>query len=453
MERKNQNNEGRLALRIFVEYEKLLPDGTFDIPIVTPLYDLGLEGLSFYCPEKMPMKSQVKVTLSISDKKVVSFTGKVEKIRLSEKRGLNYIIDLSVAYIDENVRKEIEIFLKKVDINNILDSFDLENVVDIHFVAGYPPVVKKFHRLEVKKQEIFDEYILRSLLLSILDDRRHEKFMEEKELNFVFTSKKKFRFRVNYHMQQDKVEAVFRVIPEQIRSFSQLGLPSVVEKLLENEKGLILIAGRTGAGKTVTLSAMVEFINNMRTNIIISVEDPIEYIHLNRKSIIKQREIGRDTLSFSNAAKNALRQNPDVLVIGEILDKETMETAIAAAETGSLVLTTIHAGDSAQALDRVTSFFSMESQPNILKRLSLILKGVIAQEIVPRMDEKGLALATEILVVNNPVRRIVRDGNWTQIPSLIEMGKRIGMQSMQDSLNSLYRDNIIRGEYLKGEHI
>ena len=199
--------------------------------------------------------------------------------------------------------------------------FFREHVMDIHLAVGYPPILKKLNKLVCTSSEPFDEYVLRHLLLSTLDESRYKKFIKEKELNYVLTTEKGTRWRVNLHMQMGKTEGVFRLIPAQINTPSLLGLPSVVDQLLLNKNGLIMIAGRTGSGKSTTLAGMVEFLNNKRDGIIISIEDPVEYVHNNKLCFIKQREIGRDTHSFYTAAKNALRQNPDVLVVGEILDQ------------------------------------------------------------------------------------------------------------------------------------
>ncbi len=451
-EAKEKRKNARTHLRLSIQYEKALPGGTFDIPIAVPLKDISQEGLSFYSQEKININSSLRIKMFISNDDYVVFMGEVVRITLSEEEKMNYLIGAKIKDIKEEDAKKIYSFLERIDINKVLEKVNItENVMDIHFIVDYPPVVKKVGKLVVEEGVPFDEYTLKCLLLSMLDEDRYKKFITTKEVNFIFTSQKGIRFRVNLHVQRGKTEGVFRIIPANIRSPLQLGLPNTVESLLDNDKGLILISGRTGSGKTTTLAAMVEYINNKRDAIIVCVEDPIEYIHVNNKAFIKQREIGRDTLSFYNAAKNALRQNPDVLVIGEILDMETMETAITAAETGALVLTSIHAGNVSQALDRVTSFFPADMQRHILKRLSLILRGVIAQELIPRIDNKGLVLASEILIVTPAVRRIIREGDWKQIPSMIQMGKGIGMQSMQESLEKLYRNRLIDEGYLKGE--
>ncbi len=338
----------------------------------------------------------------------------------------------------------------KADIHTILNAIDLKGVMDIHFVADYPPVIKRMEKLSIIEAEPLEEKVLRTMLLGMLDKDRCEKFIRDKELNFIFTYREGIRFRVNFHIQQNKVEAVFRLIPAQVGFPAQMGLPPIVEKLLESNKGLILITGSTGCGKTTTLASMVEFLNSRKEQVIISIEQPIEYLHTNKKCIIKQREVGRDTLSFANAAKNALRQNPDVLVIGEILDVTTMEVAITAAESGTLVLSSIHSTDSLQALDRIVSLFPADSQKHILTRLSLVLKGLITQELLPRLDNKGLVVATEVLVPNIALKRTIREGKWLHIPTIIQTGKSIGMHSMQESLERLYRRGLIDAEYVKG---
>jgi twitching motility protein PilT len=196
---------------------------------------------------------------------------------------------------------------------------------------------------------------------------------------------------------------------------------------------------------------MVNYLNNNRSGIVVTIEDPVEYIHTNNKCIIKQREIGRDTLSFSAAAKNALRQNPDILVIGEILDVETMDVAITAAETGSLVLATIHAGNCVQALDRAIGFFAPDVQKNILSRLSMVVKGVITQMLIPKLDESGLVVAAEVLVANDAIRKLIRTADWKSIPSFIQTGKNLGMQLMRDSLEVFCQQGIIDPAYLLEE--
>ena len=252
------------------------------------------------------------------------------------------------------------------------------------------------------------------------------------------------------HFQQGKVEAICRIVNSKIPTPSQLGLPPVTERLIKNNlKGLILIAGRTGAGKTTTLSSLLSYLSKIISGVIVSIEDPVEYIQEKGQCIIKQRELGTDTVSYASAIRNALRQNPDVLIIGETLDKDTMELVLTAAESGMLVLTTIHAGSVVQVMDRIASFFPTEAHQNILTRLSLALKGIIVQNLFPSIIEgKGLVIAAEIFLVNDLGKKIIRDGAWQQIPDIILRGKSQGMQTMKDAVEELVNKGIIDMGYL-----
>jgi twitching motility protein PilT len=438
----------RFKFRFHIQYEKVLENGSFTLPVTAPARDISTVGISFYSTERMDLHSKIRVSFSLGKDEIV-FVGRVIRMELSEETSFKFLIGVAIEDIADSSRVKINMFLNKINIYRVLDNIDLSDVVDIHLVVGYPAILKKIGKFEITKAEPFTENVLKGLLLNILDDDRYRKFMRDKEINFIFFYKEGVRFRVNLHIQRGNIEGTFRLIPTEIQFPHELGFPYVVEQLLDNKRGLILVAGRTGSGKTTTLASMVQCLNHKRQGIIICIEDPVEYVHSNKKCIIKQREVGRDTLSFSNAAKNALRQNPDVLVIGEILDIETMEVAITAAETGMLVLTSIHAADSSQALDRVISFFPPELHSHMLTRLSLSLRGVITQELIPRKDHKGLVVASEILIMNHALRRVIRSGDWKQIPTIIQTGRDIGMQLMAHSLEQYYANRIIDSEYLK----
>ncbi|MCM8814163.1 MAG: PilT/PilU family type 4a pilus ATPase [Candidatus Omnitrophica bacterium] len=451
MELLEKRKAKRYVYRASISYELQLPDGSYDAPVAAAGLNVGAAGISFSSRQALPLHALVRISLLVNSRETVSCRGRVVRSMADSDQQALYHIGVALDGADEVNQKRMEIFFKNLDINNILDGINLDHVVDVNLIAGFPPVIKRLKKLVILKGDPFDELVLRNMLLSILDTTQYEKFMQNKECNCIFTTRQGTRFRVNLHFQQNKIEGTLRFIPARISAPSELGLPKTAEHLLMERNGLIMVAGSTGSGKTTTLASMVEFLNNLRTGIIICIEDPIEYLHANRLCIIKQRELGRDTLSFYNAARNALRQNPDVLVVGEILDRETMETAITAAETGALVMTSIHAGDVAQTLDRVSSFFSPDVQPYILKRLSLVLRGVIAQELIPRLDEEGMALAAEVLTVTSAVRRAIREADWKQIPSFIQVGKNAGMQTMQQSLRDLVNKNIISSEYLLDE--
>ena len=439
----------RFRFKQLLQYEKLLEDGSFDIPYTVYARDISMTGIGFYSVESMKINSKVRVAFEL-EKKKISFIGQVVRMEIVSDAQTSFLVGVNIEKISDDAKEWFTDFVRKINIYNVLKDIDFHDVVDIHLVAGYPPIIKKIGELSISKTQPISETVLKTMLFNLLDEDRCRLFTEEKEINFVFHYKDNIRFRVNLHVQQGRVEAVFRLIPNKIQLPHQLGLPIAVEQMImESKNGLILLAGRTGSGKSTTLASMIEFLNNKRMNLVITIEKPIEYIHTNKTCIIKQREVGKDTLSFSNAARNALRQSPDVLLIGEILDAETMEVAITAAETGMLVITSIHAADSSQALDRVISFFPAELQKHMLTRLSLILKGIVTQSLLPQKDGKKLVVATEVMLVNNAMRRIVRDGDFKQIPTVIQMSGNIGMQTMRTSLEQLIAKGIIDIHYLQ----
>ncbi len=439
----------RFRFKHLLQYEKLLDDGSFDIPCTVYAKDISMAGISFYLAKSMKVNSSVRVEFELERKKI-SFMGQVVRMEIADSFRAGFIAGINIEKIDDEVKKRLTDFIKKINIDSVLKDMNFQDVMDIHFVAGYPPIIKKIGELSISKSEPISEDILKIMLFNLLDDEMSKQFIEEKETNFVFHYKDDIRFRVNLHVQQGKVEAVFRLIPNKIQLPHQLGLPAPVEQMImENRSGLILVAGRTGSGKSTTLASMIEFLNNKRVSLVITIEKPIEYIHVNKTCIIKQREVGKDTLSFSNAARNALRQSPDVLLIGEILDPETMEVAITAAETGMLVISSIHAADSSQALDRVISFFPAELQKHMLTRLSLILKGIVTQSLLPQKDNTKLIVVSEVMLMNSAMRRIVRDGDFKQIPTVIQMSGNIGMQSMRTSIEQCIAKGLIDIHYLQ----
>jgi twitching motility protein PilT len=442
-----QRKNVRLAFKNNIQYAKMNKDGSYGTPISTIAHDIGVNGISFYTSEEFELNSQVRISCHVSEEEQVSFIARIVRMQISEIETMKYMVGVEIVSIAEKDKEKIIQFLTRINFSTILAGIDLTQVMDIHIISGYPPIIKKVGKLE-HTGTVIDEYTVRNLLINTMNDDHYERFTRDKDINFVFFYKDK-RLRANIHFQQGKIAGVFRLVPSEIRGITQLGLPEAVEKLLENRKGLILVAGRTGSGKTTTLASMIESLNNDREGIVVSIEDPIEYVHVNKKCFIKQREIGKDTISYAMAVKNALRQNPDVLVIGEILDGPTMEIAMTAAESGTLVLTTIHAPNSAQALDRVSSFFPPDMQKHIFARLSLMLKGIITQELFPRLDGKELVPAVEVLVMNDPARKIIRDGDWKQIPNIVQTGRSLGMQTMQDSIEQLVRKGLIDIQYLR----
>jgi len=445
----NQRKEERTKYKNIIQYEERLGSESFSNPTMADTFDISPRGLGFYSNKEFKIGTILRVTSHISNDESISFLITVVRIQLYKTNPLQYLIGSEIQSIDDADKEKLKQFLQEINIYSVLEKVDLENAMDIHFMAGSPITLKTMGKLKTVGR-VLDEFAIKNLLLNLLDDDHYARFMKFKDINFILNYKEK-RLRFNMHLQQGKVEAICRIVNSKIPNFSQLGLPLAIEGLIKNHtKGLILIAGRTGAGKTTTLASLVSYLSKIKSGVIVSIEDPIEYIQEKNQCIVKQREIGRDTVSYASALQNALRQNPDILVIGETLNAETMELVMTAAESGALVLTTLHAGSAIQTLDRITSFFPIEAQKHILARLSLILKGVIVQELFPRLigDEK-LVLGTEIFLVNENGKKIIREGDWKLVPDYILRGKSFGMQTMKESIEALVNKGIIDMAYTK----
>ncbi len=315
---------------------------------------------------------------------------------------------------------------------------------DLHLTAAMPPVLRIHGELMVMKEyPPISRDELRKMIYGCLSDAQKRKFEKELELDFSLHFPNTDRFRVNVHMQRGSVEAAFRRVASQIPSWEELGLPSVVKELARKPNGLILVTGPTGVGKSTTLAAMVNLINEEFRKLIITIEDPIEYLHRHKKSIVKQREVHQDTLSFAAALKHALRQDPDVIVVGEMRDLETISTAITAAETGHLVLATLHTVDAAQTVERIIDVFPSYQQQQIRLQLADCLQAVLSQQLLKRKDGKGRVLAMEILICTPAIRNVIREMRIEQIPNLIQTGGQYGMQTMDKAISNLLKQDLI----------
>ncbi|MCM8823176.1 MAG: type IV pilus twitching motility protein PilT [Candidatus Omnitrophica bacterium] len=321
-----------------------------------------------------------------------------------------------------------------------------KNASDLHLTINSPPILRIDGKLLVTDLEPLSPENTKYLIYSILNDEQKANFEQNKELDFSFSVPGLDRFRVNVHYQKGNVEAAFRRVPYEIPSIEDLGIPPIVYDLVRKPNGLVLVTGPTGMGKSTTLASMINIINNERESIIISIEDPIEFYHTNKKSIIKQREVYADTHSFSEALKRALRQDPDVIVVGEMRDLETIATTLTAAETGHLVLATLHTPDAPQTVQRIIDVFPPHQQKQIRIQLADSLQCVISQLLLPRANKKGRVLATEIMVATPGIRNLIREGEIAQIPSLIQMGAQYGMHTMDKCLKELYRQGVITKE-------
>jgi twitching motility protein PilT len=308
---------------------------------------------------------------------------------------------------------------------------------DLHLTYDTPPILRVDGKLTQTNYDPLSRDTLKKMIYGILTDYQKEKFEQELELDFSLALSGMDRFRVNIHVQRGSVEAAFRRIPLFIPNMQELGLPPVMADFARKPNGLVLLTGPTGTGKTTTLAAMINLINEEKEALIICIEDPIEYVHFNKKSIIKQREVFSDTHSFGNALKRCLRQDPDIIVVGEMRDLETISTALTAAETGHLVLATLHTPDAPQTVERIIDVFPPHQQQQVKLQLASALQGVVSQRLLPKANGEGRVLCTEVMVCTSAIRNLIREQAVEQIPTAIQTGSAHGMHTMDKSLQRL----------------
>jgi twitching motility protein PilT len=315
---------------------------------------------------------------------------------------------------------------------------------DLHITTNSAPMVRVHGTLRPLDYPELTPAETKQLAYSVLTDAQKHRFEETLELDFSFGIKGLSRFRANLFNQRGAVGAVFRAIPYEIKSFEELGLPSVIQSLCDKPRGLILVTGPTGSGKSTTLAAMLDKINRDRHEHIITVEDPIEYLHGHKGCLVNQREVNSDTHSFANALRAALRQDPDIVLIGEMRDLETTETALRIAETGHLTLATLHTNSAASSINRIIDVFSAHQQAQIRTQLSMVLEGIVSQSLLPRANGQGRVLGMEILVPNSAIRNLIREDKVHQVYSMMQTGQeKYGMQTFNQSLASLYFKKLI----------
>lgn len=335
------------------------------------------------------------------------------------------------------------------DLSQLLKYAVQEGASDLHLGAGAVPHMRLDGSLVPVDMDsvTLDGASVKNLVCSILTDEQKDKLERDKELDFAFTIEGVSRFRVNVFFQRGCVGAAIRALPFRIMGFEECGLPvKVVQDFCNRQKGLVLVTGATGSGKSTSLASMVDYINTNRDCHIITIEDPIEYVHSNKKSIIDQREIGADTHSFSQGLKHVLREDPDVILIGEMRDLETIEAALVIAETGHLVFATLHTSDSAQTINRIIDVFPSRQQAQVRTQLSFVLAGVFSQQLLPRKSGKGRVLAVEVLVANHAVKSLIRESKIHQVYSIIQMGQKDNMKTMNQALFELCKAGHISEE-------
>jgi twitching motility protein PilT len=328
---------------------------------------------------------------------------------------------------------------KRTSLDTLLESAAAQNASDVILVAGSALTLRVNGSLAPATGKLLSSEDLRNLLLPLLNAEQAKELENNRALDFCFVRGSTGRFRANFHYQRGTLAASIRLLPAQIPTIESLHLPSVLARLTERRQGLILLTGPTGCGKTSTMAALIDRINARRRDHIITIEDPVEYRHVNRSSIVEQIEVGHDTPSFAQAVRAVLRQNPDVILVGEMRDSETIAAALTAAETGHLVLSSLHTNDAAQTMSRILDTFAASNQSQIRQQLSLALLAVIAQQLVPGIGPVGRYPAVEVMMATTGIRNLVRTGQDHQLRSHISTGRGEGMMTMDQSLAELVR--------------
>ena len=333
---------------------------------------------------------------------------------------------------------------KKTDINELLEEVLVRGASDLHITVGAPPVMRingVLQRIEEYPRLTGND--TRDMIYSILTARQREQLEANLEYDLSYSVPGSARFRVNAYFQRNSLGAAFRIIPYRIKTVEELNMPPVIKELSQLPRGFILVTGPTGQGKSTTLAAIIDLINETRNEHIITVEDPIEFLHVHKRCIINQREVGADTHSFSNALKYVLRQDPDVILVGEMRDLETISTALTAAETGHLVFATLHTQDAPQTVDRIIDVFPTYQQQQVRLQLAGTIQAIITQQLLPHRDGKGRVPSVEIMIATSAIRNMIREAKSHQIYSAMQAGGQYRMQTMDSSIAALYKNGII----------
>jgi len=338
-----------------------------------------------------------------------------------------------------------------LNLHQLLKILVESNGSDLHVTTNTPPQIRVDGKMMPLDFPPLNQVETKQLCYSVLTDAQKHKFEEENELDLSFGVKGLSRFRGNVFIQRGAVAGVFRVIPYKILTFEELNLPPVVSELAAKPRGLILVTGPTGSGKSTTLASIIDYINLNRHEHIVTIEDPIEYLHPHKGCLVNQREVGADTKSFKNALKYILRQDPDVVLVGELRDLETIEAALTLSETGHLCLATLHTNSCAQTINRIVDVFPPYQQTQIRAQLSFVLEGVMSQALMPKLNSKGRVMALEIMVPNPAIRNLIREDKVHQIYSQMQVGQdKFGMQTMNQSLYSLFHKRLVSLEEALG---
>ena len=404
--------------------------------------DMSETGLYFASEEIFPIATELKIKFQLPNSdNIINATIKVMRVETVELEKLN--IGAAFSSINEKDKEEIRKMVERININYLLELVIKKNASDLHLLVNESPIIRVDGELETLDMQPFFPEEIKQLLYSIMSKQQIRIFEKEKELDFGIQYDSRSRFRINVHQQRGFLEATLRLINTREFSYEELNIPDVIKDLARQREGLILVTGPTNSGKSTTISAMVDLINHERKAVIVTLERPIEYVHANIKSIIKQREVGVDTNSFAAALKSTLRQDPNIIVVGELDDMDTIATAFIAAEAGYLVIASFHAPNTIQAIDRLANMFPSDHRRKILNQISFCLNAVVVQLLIPKTNKKGRILTCEVLIVNDAVKRNIRKDELYQISNIIQTSKAFKMQSMTESITKAFQDGII----------
>ncbi len=333
-----------------------------------------------------------------------------------------------------------------ISLRELLEDMMKVDASDLHLTAGLPPMFRVDGHLQKSKFEVLTSEDTRQIAYSVLNDEQKKAFENNKELDLSFGVQGMSRFRANVFLQRGVTTMAIRKIPYDILAFDQLGLPPIVKKMADLPRGLLLVTGPTGSGKSTTLASMIDHINQSRKGHILTIEDPIEYVHHHKNCMVNQREIKSDTDNFDNALKYVLRQDPDVILVGEMRDRETIASAVTIAETGHLCLATLHTNSTFESINRIVDVFPSGQQPQIRAQLAFVLEGVVTQQLIPRHKARGRELVSEVMVCTPAIKALIRDDKVHQIYGIMQAGQKFGMQTMNQSLYQAYANRRISYE-------
>ncbi len=414
--------------------------------------DLSTKGVLLRAGQALELGTILRLQIQVPWTKVELYaTGRLVRVE-EEEFAQRYLLGVSFNQIEPAQQLEFLTRMETFDLQRLLQALVKQRGSDLHLTTGQPPIARVGSHLVHLDWPPFKPGEIRAIIYGIMSQKQIEAFEERRELDFAYSLSLSERFRFNLHWQRNQVETAIRVIPAQVSSAKELGIPPVIVEWTRFSAGLILIAGPTGAGKTTTLNSLVNTINREREAVIICLERPIEYVHQNIKSMIKQREVGTDTLSYSEAIRRALRQDPDVIVVGEIEDAETAQSVLNAAESGNLVIASFHAVNTVQAIDRFLSLSSTTQQRSqIALQLGNCLKGILTQYLLPREEISGVGnvLATEVFIPTDAARTYIRNNSLSQIYTVIETGVADHMHTLEKSIRHLVTQGIVSEDVAK----